>query len=143
MNYKIREAKMSDALKIFELSSQLGYPLEKDAASLRLSFILDKSDQAVFVAESDKEIIGWVHVHIRCLIETPVFAEIGGLVTDINHRGMGIGKALMVRCEEWTKEKQVSELKARSGEKRVEAHEFYERIGYINMKKQKVFKKAF
>jgi GNAT superfamily N-acetyltransferase len=97
-------------------------------------------DNAVYVMEfSSNEISGWVHVHGRLLIEAYPFAEIGGLVVDNNHRRKGIGENLIRKCEEWARKKGYQEIRVRSNGQRKEAHEFYKRIGFENLKWQEVY----
>lgn len=136
-----REAVVGDGPEIARLSGQLGYPAESEAITDRLDRILTWADNAVFVSEADDKLAGWVHVHGRYLIESPPFAEIGGLVVDDEYRGQGIGKELMRRVEEWARAAGFAEMRVRSGGSRAGAHRFYERIGYDNFKMQQVFRK--
>lgn len=135
----IRIAETFDALDIAKLSNQLGYPAAEDQLLQRLTNLLLDDDNAVFVMELEGKVIGWVHVHGRHLIESPDFAEIGGLVVDHAHKRKGIGEKLMRQCEEWARAKGYGLIRVRSGGQRKEAHEFYNRIGYTNVKSQQVF----
>jgi GNAT superfamily N-acetyltransferase len=58
---------------------------------------------------------------------------------DNQHRRKGIGEMLMRESEVWAKNKGYQEVRLRSGGQRKEAHEFYKRIGYKNVKWQEVF----
>lgn len=135
----IRKAEISDAAQLCALSSQLGYDVEEGQMIDRLTKIIGDADHAVFVTETEHAIAGWVHVHGRHLLESSPFAEIGGLVVDSRHRRKGIGESLMRQCEEWAREKGYAIVRVRSGSKRKDAHEFYQRIGYTNVKSQEVF----
>ncbi|SFK93485.1 Acetyltransferase (GNAT) domain-containing protein [Paenibacillus sp. 1_12] len=135
----IRIAATSDASQIAELSNQLGYVASEDQIIERLIKLLKDDDNAIFVMEIDGMVAGWAHVHGRHLIESPDFAEIGGLVVHHQHRRKGIGEQLMRSCEEWAKQKEYNVVRVRSGGHRVEAHQFYERIGYSKVKSQEVF----
>jgi GNAT superfamily N-acetyltransferase len=46
----------------------------------------------------------------------------------------------MQKAEEWAKDKGFSEVRLRSGGHRKEAYQFYEGIGYENIKWQEVFR---
>jgi GNAT superfamily N-acetyltransferase len=136
----IRNAQLADSAEIARLSSQLGYQVSVTQVLKRLEKIMANDDNAVYVMEeNNSEISGWVHVHGRHLIEAQSFAEIGGLVVDVNHRRKGIGEQLMRKCEEWARTRGYQEVRLRSGGHRKEAHEFYKRIGYTNEKWQEVF----
>jgi GNAT superfamily N-acetyltransferase len=137
---KVRKARVTDSNEIVRLSFQLGYEVLESEVLKRLEKLLLNDDNAVYVLEkSNNEICGWVHVHGRHLIEARPFAEIGGLVVDNNHRRKGIGENLMRKCEEWARKKGYQEMRLRSGGQRKDAHEFYKRIGYKNVKWQEVF----
>ncbi|RZT23502.1 GNAT family N-acetyltransferase [Fictibacillus sp. BK138] len=104
----------------------------------RFKKIYEEKDSIIFLYEMNNTICGWVHVYGKCIIQLE-YAEIGGLVVDTAYRGKGIGKHLMRKAEEWAIEKGYSEIRLRSGGHRKEAHDFYERIGYENIKWQEVF----
>lgn len=136
----IRNAQITDSVEIARLSSQLGYEALVTEVLKRLEKLLANDDNAVYVMEENNgQITGWVHVHGRHLIEAQSFAEIGGLVVDENHRRKGIGEQLMRKCEEWARITGYQEVRLRSGGHRKDAHEFYKRIGYNNVKWQEVF----
>ncbi|MEK4156147.1 GNAT family N-acetyltransferase [Paenibacillus sp. FSL R7-0163] len=67
----------------------------------RLQEIGTHKDHAVYVAESDHRLVGWIHATVRILLESPSFVEIGGLVVDQTCRGEGIGRQLVETCERW------------------------------------------
>ncbi|MGB9593658.1 MAG: GNAT family N-acetyltransferase, partial [Anaerolineae bacterium] len=106
-----------------------------------LRTIGQRPDHAVFVAEAEGVVVGWVHVYAVATLESPAHAEIGGLVVDEAHRGRGIGRALMERAEAWARGMGLHTVRLRSNVIRAEAHAFYERIGYAPVKTQKVFAK--
>ena len=47
---------------------------------------------AVFVAESQEQVIGWLHVSVTPLLEVPLRAEVNGLVVDEQRRSAGAGR---------------------------------------------------
>ena len=108
----------------------------------RLAGILSHPDQAVFVAEVEGRIAGWVHVFACPTVESELYAEIGGLVVDENQRGQGVGKALMAQAEAWASDLGIHEIRLRSNILRKEAHQFYEAIGYEKIKSQFTFRKT-
>lgn len=138
----IRAAHISDTEEIGNLCLQLGYDVEEQLVKENLDKLIDKQDNAIYVIENDDtKIIGWVHVYGKHLIETKSYAEIGGLVVDQKYRRLGIGEQLMKMCEDWSVKEGYGILRLRSGISREVAHMFYEKIGYENVKLQKVFEK--
>ena len=103
--------------------------------------MLAAPDQAVFVAEIDAIVIGWVHVFANWYVESERFAEIGGLVVDERWRGKGVGGQLMQRAEVWAREDHIFIIRLRSNVIRETAHQFYINLGYSHEKNQKVFTK--
>lgn len=139
---RVRRAKNSDALRIAELSGQLGYPASTVQISQRLRRLKSESQHAVFVAESDKSgVEGWLHVSLQPLLEVEIRAEIHGLVVSEKARGMGTGGRLLAAAEEWAKNRGCRSMSVRSNVIRERAHQFYERREYEHYKTQKAFRK--
>jgi GNAT superfamily N-acetyltransferase len=139
---KIRQAEIQDAERIAILCEQLGYSATLEEIKQRLGKILNNDSYIFYVATLANEyVIGWAQAHIYELILMPTQALLHGLVVDENYRNNGIGKLLMQRIEEWAYEVGCEGVQVRSNVKRKEAHLFYEKIGYTNMKEQKAFHK--
>lgn len=142
LNYKIRIARLSDAQQIAKLCLQLGYSNSSQEIENRLNAIDPDRTQSIWVAASNKnDIVGWVHALKVVYLESSPFIEIGGLVVDQDQRGKGIGKALIQKVEHWAKTIGLLEIRLRSNIIRKEAHEFYEKIGFKNVKTQYTFYK--
>jgi GNAT superfamily N-acetyltransferase len=141
MTWIIREARNEDAQQLTGLTEQLGYRVDSSLVARQLKPLLRDPDHEIFVSELDGTLVGWVHVY-RSPLFYGSFAEIGGLVVDESFRGQGLGRALMEKAEEWARSKGIPEIRLRSGGHRKEAHIFYERIGYEQIKQQKVFSKT-
>ena len=139
---KIRLVSGQDSSQLARLAGQLGYPSSTEQVTTRLARIQSQPDQAIFVAEVDGRIAGWVHVYASPTVESDLYAEIGGLVVEENQRGQGVGKALMVQAEAWSRELGIHEVRLRSNIIRQEAHQFYEVIGYKKIKSQFTFHKT-
>lgn len=138
----IRKASLTDASRLAELSSQLGYAISgTDLARLLDTLELDP-DHAVFVLEDlEGKIRGFVHVLVAKRIFLENFAELGGLVVDQACRGEGYGKQLLEAAERWSASKGAGEMRVRSNVIRTLAREFYLAQGYQENKKQTVFLK--
>ena len=138
----IRIACASDANAIAELTAQLGYDVTASSVAERLSRILSRPDQHLLVADVDGQPVGWIHVAIAEYVDSGPFVVIGGLVVDTTHRKSGVGRALMTRAEEWAREQKIPVVRLSSSTGRTNAHQFYERIGYKNIKTQYSFLKS-
>jgi len=101
------------------------------------------AEHAVFVAEAaGKRVIGWLHVSVSHLLETPLRAEVNGLVVADDQRSLGAGRRLLETAEEWARRKKCTAMSVRSNVIRERAHRFYERSGYQHYKTQKAFRKS-
>jgi GNAT superfamily N-acetyltransferase len=143
----IRPAAPGDVLYITQLAGELGYPVSQNDVRQRLEGIgRDSAPAVVFVAqlgdEVAGEVVGWLHAYRCAGLLAPPYAEIGGLVVGEAHRGRGIGRRLMEEAEAWARQHGCQQVRLRSNKVRVEAHRFYERIGYEAAKSQKVYWKA-
>jgi GNAT superfamily N-acetyltransferase len=138
----IRPASLSDAVEIARLTTQLGYDVTEAQATARLSRLLTRDDQQIFVAGLDAQDVGWVHAVLAEYVDAEAFVLIAGLVVDRNHRRRGIGRALMDRAERWAGERGCALVRLTSSSTRHDAHRFYEGLGYTNIKTQYSFIKA-
>jgi N-acetylglutamate synthase-like GNAT family acetyltransferase len=139
---RIRQAARQDAGRIAALAGQLGYELQPECTRTRLDEIARDAFQAVFVVEGKAgSLIGWVHVYRTDRLLGDPMGEIGGIVVDENHRGMGVGTSLLERSEEWAQNVGCTTVKARSNTERLRTPAFYRRAGYSLVSRQNVFVK--
>jgi GNAT superfamily N-acetyltransferase len=85
------------------------------------------------------QVIGWVGVAQAFQIESAPFCEIRGLVVHDEYRHHGVGKMLIEKAKSWGREKGNDKLRLRCNAKRTEAHLFYQRLRFTEIKQQKVF----
>jgi GNAT superfamily N-acetyltransferase len=138
----IRRARATDATRIAELSTQLGYPVTTREMAVRLKLVLREKKATCFVAEEKSAgVIGWIHVSTLPLVEVPSRAEVNGLVVDEKIRSQGAGWALLQAAEAWAREHHCKYMSVRSNAIRDRAHAFYERHHYEHHKTQKAFRK--
>jgi len=141
---RIRRARAGDASGIAALCGQLGYPVSAREMTARLKQVLRQKNGACFVAEArGRDVIGWVHVSFRPLLEVDRRAEIDGIIVDENARSTGVGARLLTEAEKWAKRMGCKGVSLRSNIIRDKAHEFYIRQGYEHYKTQKAFRKIF
>lgn len=139
MSITIRQAAIADATAINRLSAQLGYTIPIAQTEVNILALADNPHSAIFVAEEDGQVTGWLQVCYKLYLETGPFCEIVGLVVDEQQRGKGIGTQLVTKAKEWAQQTNARALKVRTNVKRADAHRFYEREGFSCMKEQKVF----
>ena len=137
----IRSANASDAISLANLSEQLGYPVTPAQITMRLEKIQQDHEHAVFVAELDGRIAGWVEVYARTILVDDGVTEIEGLVVDADGRGRGVGRALVAYSEDWACQHGCTHVYLRSNIIREAAHRFYISLGFQNVKTQKAFLK--
>jgi GNAT superfamily N-acetyltransferase len=139
---KIRRAEIEDIPAIVDLSIQLGYPTTPEATKDRFLEIQQKQDHYILIAETEHQSVsGWIHVFRSIWLESPPFAELGGLIVDETSRSEGIGKGLLKAAESWAKKQGLTIIRVRSNVIRERAHKFYLREGYQIIKSQHVFEK--
>ena len=138
---RIRRAKASDIARLASLAGELGYPTTTAEMKVRFRRVKPAALNAIFVAESDGEVIAWTHVSVSFLLEVPLRAEINGLVVSESSRSLGTGARLLEAVEAWARTKKCEGVSVRSNVIRDRAHVFYERNGYEHYKTQKAFRK--
>ncbi|WP_162055274.1 GNAT family N-acetyltransferase [Pontibacter pamirensis] len=139
MQVSIRKAASKDAAAINYLSWQLGYTPTIEATAEWMSAIIAEKTHCAFVAEASGEVIGWVHAFCAIRLESEPFVEIGGLVVDLNARGIGVGRKLILQVMVWSAQYPVTKIRVRTNTARVETHQFYQNFGFKEIKEQKVF----
>lgn len=137
----IREAQLADADRVAELSGTLGYPVSAQAMRERLARFLARERHLIVVAETAREVVGWVHGAEQELLEMGSRCEILGLVVAERQRGLGAGRRLVEAIEQWARARGLNEIFVRSNIARPESHPFYERIGYARYKTQHAYRK--
>jgi GNAT superfamily N-acetyltransferase len=140
----IRRIELRDAEATAALSGQLGYESTPEETRRRIAKLADREEiQAIFVAciAKDKQLVGWIDVAITYHLQSEPFVLIGGLVVQDGLRGLGIGKRLCEEAEAWIRAKGISIVRVTSRSTRSDAHRFYLRDGYTEIKTSKVFEK--
>lgn len=139
---KIIQAEIKDVERIASLCEQLEYSVTNQQIEQRLTKIKNNDAHIVYVATLENEyVIGWAHAHICDSIVIPTPAILLGLIVDKDYRHNGIGRVLMQQIEQWAFLVGCEGVLLRSNVKRQEAHSFYEKIGYRNIKQSVTFYK--
>ena len=137
----VRPATLTDGHAFAALTAELGYPADHAVLHARLERILATPENAVFVAEADGAVVGWLHVFLRPLLESELTAEIGGLVVAPASRRLGAGRHLITAAESWAQAHGARLLAVRCRTERVEGNRFYEALGFRVAKVQNVWRK--
>jgi GNAT superfamily N-acetyltransferase len=139
MKIAVRAAKINDAQEIARSSEQWGYFSSQEKMQGCLQGILDNQDHIVFVLLCENRIAGWIHGIYSLRIESGPFIEIGGLIVDKDFRRRGLGKNLIDKIIEWSTLRNCQLIRVRCNVLRKEANAFYDRIGFREIKQQKVY----
>ena len=131
--YSIRPARASDVPELVRLFSELGYEIPPEVLAQRLAAYAASGEQALIAADesANDRLLGVATLHA-----TPVLHRAGpvgrvtALVVDATTRGGGIGRVLMAAAERWAAERGCVLLEGTSNQRRVDAHKFYEGLGF-------------
>jgi len=130
VDLSIRDARLEDSPHVAGLLGQLGYPTDERAVAARLERLAVVGDR-VFVAEEDGRLVGLAHLQVSPGIERDrPAAKLGALVVDAEHRGHGVGRALVEAAERDARLRGCALLFLTTRETRDGAHAFYERVGF-------------
>ena len=127
----IRPATIADAEPLAELFTALEHPTSADAIRARWAG-WEAAGAGAFVAEAeDGTLVGAVTLHRMLVLHRPhAVGRITALVVAPAVRGQGIGRALVTAAERAHRAAGCGLLEITSNLRRVDAHAFYERIGY-------------
>jgi len=136
---EIRSVLAKDAEEIVNLAAQLGYETDVKNLTDRISKLESEINNCIFIAVIDKLVVGWIQGIYAIRLETSPFVEITGLVVDVQHRKMNIGRKLIAEVLKWAGQLHVDRVVVRSNTIRDESHKFYEKSSFKLKKEQKVF----
>lgn len=129
---QIELAKKEDISQILSLQTQI-YRVGKIAsgAEKMLTKQLEDDSCDVLVAKEAGKVIATATIYyIVVAARSRPYALLEGLVVDQKQRGHGIGTALFKKCIEMAKNKNCYKMIFTSGADRVDAHKFYEKLGF-------------
>jgi GNAT superfamily N-acetyltransferase len=131
----IREATFDDAPALVPLLQQLGYPQTLDNIKERIRLYRTHNAHAVFVAELNKMVVGFISVAaIESFVKQGRMYRVTAIAVDQHSRRKGVGKALMRQVEELAKNSNGNLIDLTSGLRREVdgSHHFYKALGYQN-----------
>jgi N-acetylglutamate synthase-like GNAT family acetyltransferase len=127
----IREARASDADRVFALLKQLeqGYAPDRESFDESFAFLVDGEPTSVLLVAEDEAgfVLGYALTTISPLLHTNgKSAQLQELVVDRDHRASGVGTSLVEEVERVCRDRGVRQLTVPSRR----SADFYERIGY-------------
>ena len=143
----IREINISDAEEIQKICKiALGYDVDISTVKNQINKLsCDNKHHIIAVYEDDniQKAIGFVHAQVYESVYSDTGLNILGLAVDPKFQGNGVGKKLMYYIEKYALDNNMAFIRLNSANYRLEAHKFYENIGYTSDKLQKRFIKYF
>jgi N-acetylglutamate synthase-like GNAT family acetyltransferase len=106
-----------------------------------MEVVLAHNDHQVYVAEKENKIVGYIHLIHSMRIGSSPFVEIAAFIIDESSRSLGVGSSLIKETEAWATELGLKDIRIRSNIIRQEAHNFFQKRGFQNIKTQEVFLK--
>ena len=130
-----------DAQEIQSISNfELGYDVNLDIVKKQIRKLTNDNKHNIIIGfenEQTRKIIGFVHAELYESLYMDTGLNILGLAVNSNFQGQGIGKKLMSAIEDYALKNNISYIRLNSNVRRIEAHKFYESIGYVCDKTQK------
>ena len=140
MALHIRTASADDLARLIELLAQLSLDTPREVLSSErpeayataMAEVLSDARQRLLVAEEEGRVVG-----MACFVLVPNLSNIGrpyafveDVVVDAAERGHGYGEALMREAIRLARDAGCYKLTLTSNKARVNAHRFYERLGF-------------
>ncbi|CAM4478653.1 GNAT family N-acetyltransferase [Paenibacillus tarimensis] len=139
----IREAEVNDAKKLENLYKELlpNNPMIRVSED-RINEVKENPNSFLFVYELEGDIVGTAHLHLcmDALVESRSFGVVERVIVRREEQGKGYGSELMRFIEGICREKNCIKIFLTSGASRIEAHGFYDKLGYDG-ESSKAFKK--
>jgi ribosomal protein S18 acetylase RimI-like enzyme len=134
LNTVIRELNDDDCIELLPLiNNELGYPnVTIDGLLSRFTKMKKAGNYYIYVAVTDGQVVGFIAAiqEISLEIQNDYFRIINLAVSE-TFQGKGIGKALLQHIEDISFSKGITFIVLSCGFHRLEAHEFYQRNGYV------------
>jgi N-acetylglutamate synthase-like GNAT family acetyltransferase len=128
----VRRVEAADTTALADLITQLGYPTRPSEMEMRMETISADKNYATFVAVSEGKVCGMIGTSTRYSYEhNNAGAVIMVLVVSDKTRGRGVGNALIAAAEADLAQKNIRRVAVYSRFVRTDAHDFYEKNGYV------------
>jgi GNAT superfamily N-acetyltransferase len=128
----IRRAESADAGALAELMCELGYETRAADMEMRLESILKDSRYQTFVAVRKGKVCGMIGTFCSYSYEhNNPGGRILALVVARQEQRHGVGRQLIVAAENDFAQRNIRRIALNTRFERKEAHEFYEKVGYV------------
>ena len=131
----IRKASYADALVLSELACQLWPDHNAEEMEEEFRSMLTKEDAAVFLAEGEREAIGFAQCQLRRdYVEGTQSSPVGyleGIFVREDYRRRGVAKALLKACEIWAEEHLCNEFASDCELTNYESFRFHLALGFL------------
>ena len=140
-----RKARINDLPFLKNLSEELGYLNSFHDLEKRFQEIEIAEDHQLLVATfsngQTESIVGMAHFRRLTSFSVPAQLEITGVIVNSNHRSKGIGAALIEQATPFAQKLGLSRIRLTSNIQRNDAHRFYLRLGFKQVKTSHCFEK--
>ena len=138
----LRNLLLTDVESLSQINEQaLGYSFSTEKTAQQLVKLIQDSHHFFIGFEDVKshQLLGYVHAEVyQSLYSDPGF-NVLALAVLPDQQGKGIGKTLLQGLEQEAKQRVYAFIRLNSADYRIEAHAFYEHVGYSCDKLQKRF----
>ncbi len=131
MTVTFRQATEADTEPIASLLTELGYASTAADVVDRVQRSLHSGTSLILLAELENDVIGLIAAEL-----VPYFpngstvCRVTALVVASQHRGRGLGEKLLAHATDFAREHSCSGIELTSAHHRLDAHRFYERLGF-------------
>jgi len=131
MTVRLRPATSADAGPVAVLVTELGYPSTAADVLDRLDRAQHSPTSCCLVAQAGNETVGLMSAELVPYFPTgSTICRITSLVVSSHHRSRGVGEKLVDAARAFAREHHCSGIEVTSAERRIDAHRFYERLGF-------------
>ena len=138
----LRALRATDVASIYEINKDaLGYDFSPEETASQLAKLSQDSHHFLLGYDDDTshELVGYIHAEVYESLYSKAGFNILALAVLPQSQGRGFGRDLLDGLEKETKRRGYEFIRLNSADHRLDAHAFYERVGYTCDKVQKRF----
>jgi GNAT superfamily N-acetyltransferase len=141
MDPTLREARLPDVPRLCALAGQLGHPLDEETARARWDEVHREGLALVLAEREEAGVVGWAEVRVEVGLISGRQARVTAIVVEEGARRHGVGRALLAWAERFAAAHGCAKAYLTTNVQRLEAHAFYERLGWARRKTSHVYGK--
>ncbi|WP_349584424.1 GNAT family N-acetyltransferase [Leuconostoc citreum] len=139
----IRQVKLSDVKELHRINTEeLGYNYSIDKSLSQLKKILNDEKHHIlglYQNDLDGKVLGYIHAELYEEIYADTSLNVLALAVKKSNQHQGIGAELIVFLENQALHRDIHLVRLNSGMSRINAHNFYQHLGFDYVKDQKKF----